>query len=118
MLPHETKKYLFDIAEACDLIAQFVKGRTFADYQSDPLLRSGVERQFGIIGEALKLALQNDPSLVASISNTTRIISFRNRLIHGYATVADEVVWGVLETNLPVLTREVKQLLEKDGGTS
>ncbi len=46
MQPHETKKYLFDIAEACDLIAQFVKGKTFADYQGDPLLRSGVERQF------------------------------------------------------------------------
>ncbi len=71
---------------------------------------------FWIIGEALKLALQHDPSLAASISNTTRIISFRNRLIHGYATIADEVVWGVLETNLPVLTREVKQLLKKDGG--
>ncbi len=73
---------------------------------------------FWIIGEALKMALQHDPSLAVSISNTTRIISFRNRLIHGYATIADEVVWGVLETNLPVLIREVKQLLKKDGGRS
>jgi uncharacterized protein with HEPN domain len=52
------------------------------------------------------------------ISNSSRIISFRNRLIHGYATIADEVVWGVLETNLPVLAREVKNLLEKAGDSS
>jgi uncharacterized protein with HEPN domain len=118
MQPHETKKYLFDIAEACDLIARFTDGKSFEDYHNDPLLRSAVERQFGIIGEALKMALQHDPQLAVSISNTTRIISFCNRLIHGYATIADEVVWGVLETNLPVLIREVKQLLKKDGGRS
>jgi len=52
-------------------------------------------------------AIRNNPSLAELISNSSRIISFRNRLIHGYATIADEVVWGVLETNLPVLIREV-----------
>jgi uncharacterized protein with HEPN domain len=114
MLPHETKKYFFDIAESCDLIAQFTAGKTLADYQSDPLLRSGVERQFEIIGEALSQAIRHDPTVAELISNTSRIISFRNRLIHGYATVADTVVWGVLETNLPVLTREVKAFLEKE----
>jgi len=114
MLPHETKKYFFDIAEACDLIAQFTTGKTLADYKMDPLLRSGVERQFEIIGEALNQAIQHDPSVSRQISNSTRIIAFRNRLIHGYATVAVEVVWGVIETNLPQLTQEVKQLLEKD----
>jgi len=47
------------------------------------------------------------------ISNSSSIISFRNRLIHGYATISDKVVWGVLETNLPTLNREVKAFLEK-----
>lgn len=112
MLPHETKKYFFDIAEASDLILQFTAGKTLADYQNDPLLRSGVERQFEIIGEALNQAIQYDPSVAELISNSSRIISFRNRLIHGYATISDHVVWGVLETNLPVLNREVKALLE------
>jgi len=114
MLPHETKKYFFDIAEACDLITQFTAGKTLADYQNDPLLRSGVERQFEIIGEALNQAIQHDPAVAELISNSSRIISFRNRLIHGYATIADPVVWGVLESNLPVLSREVKDLLDCD----
>ena len=118
MLPHEINKYLFDIAEACDLIEQFTRGKTFDDYQQDPLLRSGVERQFEIIGEALNRAIQNNPSLGNLISNSSRIISFRNRLIHGYATIANEVVWGVIETNLPVLSREIRELLEKTGDPS
>jgi len=37
MLPHETKKYLFDIAEACTLINQFIRDKTLAEYQNDPL---------------------------------------------------------------------------------
>ena len=115
MLPHETKKYFFDIAEACGLIAQFTAGKTFADYQNDPLLRSGVERQFEIVGEALCQAIRHDPRVAELISNSSRIISFRNRLIHGYSTISDNVVWGVLETNLPMLTREVKDFLENEG---
>jgi uncharacterized protein with HEPN domain len=77
-----------------------------------------VERQFEIVGESLIQAIRNDPSLAELISNTSRIISFRNQLIHGCATIADEVTGGVLETNLPVLTREVEDLLEKAGDSS
>lgn len=77
-----------------------------------------MERQFEIVGEALNQAIRNNPSLAELISNSSTIISFRNQLIHGYATIADEVAGGVLETNLPVLTREVKDLLEKAGDSS
>jgi uncharacterized protein with HEPN domain len=50
------------------------------------------------------------------ISDTSRIIAFRNRLIHTYASIADDVVWGVLEANLPTLEREVEALLREVGG--
>jgi len=103
MKPLEIRKYLFDILQACDLLKQFTAGKTFNDYTADPMLRSAVERQFEIIGEALNQVLQLDPSLEARISSTRRIIAFRNRLIHGYASIASEVVWGVLEANLATL---------------
>jgi len=112
--PPEIRKYLFDMAEACGLIESFVAGKSFDDYAADALLRSGVERQFEILGEALSRLLQIAPELSNRISDTRRIISFRNRLIHGYASVADEIVWGVIEANLEKLKDEVKLLLEED----
>ncbi len=103
----EIRKYLFDIQQACDLLLQFTAGKTFREYAASPLLRSAVERQFEIAGEALSQLLRLEPRLATRISDTRRIIAFRNRLIHGYDSLADEIVWGVLETNLPVLWREV-----------
>ena len=82
----------------------------------DGLLRSAVERQFEIVGEALRRAIQVEPSLTERITGTRRIIAFRNRLIHAYASVADEVVWGVIEGGLPVLMREVDDLLVEPPG--
>jgi len=112
MSRREVRKYLFDIRQACDLLIKFTKGRTLAHYSTDPMLRSAVERQFEVIGEALNQALRVDPQLSEQISDTARIIAFRNRLIHGYADISDETVWGVIETNLPALRGEVDRLLE------
>ena len=113
MKPPEVRKYLFDVAEACDLIAEFVSGKTFSDYQQDRMLRSAIERQFEIVGEALLGLLRIAPDLQKRVSDTRRIVAFRNRLIHGYASVADEVVWGVVETNLNLLRQEIAQLIEE-----
>jgi uncharacterized protein with HEPN domain len=107
-----TLKYLFDIAEGCRLLDQFTAGKALADYSADALLRSAVERQFEIIGEALRLAIREEPELAELISNSGRIIAFRNRLIHGYAGVLSDVVWGILETHVPTLSAEVAKLLE------
>ena len=109
----DVQKYLYDILQACDLLVRFTEGKTFADYAADALLRSGVERQFGVVGEALAQALRVDPGLAERIAGTRRIIAFRNRLVHGYASVVDEVVWGILETNVPALRRDVARLLEE-----
>jgi uncharacterized protein with HEPN domain len=78
------------------------------------MLRSAVERQFEIIGEALRLAILEEPRLASSISDSNRIVAFRNRLIHGYAGVLNDVVWGILDAALPTLRREVDALLGED----
>jgi uncharacterized protein with HEPN domain len=109
----EVRKYLFDILQACDHLESFTAGKDFRDYTADVMLRSAVERQFEILGEALRQALRLEPSLSGRISETSRIVAFRNRLIHGYASVSSEVVWGVLEGNLPTLRREVRSLLDE-----
>jgi uncharacterized protein with HEPN domain len=101
----DTRKFLFDVQAACKLISQFLTGKSFEDYVQDPLLRSGVERQFEIIGEAVNQMLRADPEI--ELKDAARIIAFRNYLIHGYSSVSDEAVWGIVKKNLPELAREV-----------
>ena len=86
-------------------------GKSFQTILPTPC--SAVERQFEIIGEALAQVLRLDPSLRSRISDSGRIIAFRNRLIHGYSSVSDDVVWGILEANLPSLQKEVAGLMKE-----
>lgn len=113
-MPRDPRAYLFDIRQACTLLDYFTHGKSLTDYQSDVLLRSAVERQFEIIGEALSQLVRVSPELGQQISNRRQIIGFRNRLIHAYAAIDDEVVWGVLEVSLPILKREIAELLGGD----
>ncbi len=108
----EAKKYLYDIQQAADLLHAFTAGRTLDDYEADAMLRSAVERQFMIVGEALAQLARLDESLVARISDYRRIIAFRNILVHAYAQVDDRLVWDVLAIELPTLRREVTALLQ------
>ncbi len=110
-MPLEPKKYLHDIRQAADLLADFTRGRTFADYARDAMLRAAVEREFEIIGEALSGLSRLDEGLASRISDHRQVIAFRNVLIHGYAEVDDRLVWDVVEGKLPTLRREVALLL-------
>ncbi len=110
----EARKYLFDIRSAADLLAEFLAGKSFVDYQRDAMLRAAVERQFEIIGEAVSQLARLDEELAARITNYRRVIAFRNILIHGYSDVDDGLVWDVVETNLPLLRHEVERLLNDE----
>jgi uncharacterized protein with HEPN domain len=110
----ESKKYLYDILQAAKRVQEFSQGKSFTDYEADALLRSAVERQFEIIGEALRQLGRDDPATGAQISELARIVAFRNILIHGYAHVDDRIVWDVLERKLPTLVSDVEALLAQD----
>jgi uncharacterized protein with HEPN domain len=114
----ESKKYLYDIAQAVARALDFVAGKSFAAYDADLMLRSAVERQLEIVGEALTQLARIDPTTAAHITEHRRIIAFRNILIHGYAEIDQRIVWGVLETKLPTLRREAESLLglDSEGG--
>jgi uncharacterized protein with HEPN domain len=51
MSPRDVRAYLFDIAEACQLVLVFTETKSAGDYAGDPMLRSAVERQLEIAGE-------------------------------------------------------------------
>ena len=112
-MPPEVLKFLHDIEQACELVAQFTAGKTFESYRADAQLRSAVERQFIIIGEALQQALRAMPDLSDSITDSRRIINFRNVMVHGYALIVSDTVWGVVEHSLPILEAEVRALIAR-----
>ena len=75
------------------------------------MLRSAVERQFSILGEALSRLAKDHPEAAASIPDRAQIIAFRNILVHGYASVDDRIVWGVIENHLARLRSAVTKAL-------
>lgn len=88
-----------------------LRGKAFDQYIADELLRSAVERQFSIIGEALSRLARDHPDVAASIPDRAQIIAFRNILVHGYASVDDRIVWGVIENHLGPLRNAVGKAL-------
>jgi uncharacterized protein with HEPN domain len=112
-MPLDVKVYLHDIRRACEVIESFVIEKSFDDYQNDLLLRSGVERQLGIIGEALNQAAKVQPVLSEKITDFRQIIDFRNLLIHAYTKVSAPMVWGTVQKDLSVLREEVERVLSE-----
>jgi uncharacterized protein with HEPN domain len=105
------KKRLFDALRACEAIAAFTSETTFAEYEKDLMRRSAVERQLEIIGEALRQADKADQSVADRIAALPEIVALRNRVIHGYDSVDDEIVWDIVQTNIPPLTHQLRGVL-------
>ncbi len=76
------------------------------------MLKSAIERQFEIVGEALNRLYKREPELTVEIQDYQKIISFRNMLIHGYDVVEDRVVWDIISKYLPNLYDYVVGLLK------
>ncbi len=110
-MPRSLRAYLWDLERAANNILVFTHGKQLSDYQNDVMLQAAVERNFEVIGEALSQALRCFPEIAGRITNDQLMIAFRNRLIHGYATVKHELVWDIVRTDLPRLRQEAAELL-------
>ena len=110
----EVFAHLHDIVQAGTAVKKFVDGRTIDDYTSDEQLRSAVERKCEIMGEALNRIHRDEPTLLQHIRDHRDIISFRNILIHGYDTIDDLIVWGVIEEGLDNLIKDAEALLHTE----
>lgn len=104
------RKYLSDILMAIGLIEEFTAGITdFNMYDSDRKTQSAVERQLGIIGEALNHFRRFEPEI--QIENDKQIVAFRNRLIHAYDNLDNSIIWAILSRHILPLKIEVEKLL-------
>ncbi len=106
------KKYLSDIFISIELVESFIKDvNTYDQYTSDLKTKSAIERQLGIIGEAVNKYLGEPDSI--ELSNSRMIVNFRNRLIHSYDNIDDSIVWSIVARYLQPLKREVISLISK-----
>jgi uncharacterized protein with HEPN domain len=106
---------LWDVLTAAQLIQEFVAAKTWDEYASDVLLRSAVERQFEVAGEAMGVLRRHDPALAARVPNAHKMVGMRNVLIHGYAQVNNETVWHAATTDLDAVVASVRALLAEIG---
>jgi uncharacterized protein with HEPN domain len=104
-------KCLFDIKYAIDEIDSFFINREkqFSDYSNDVILKRAIERDLEIIGEAMNRILREDPDF--SVENARRIVGLRNQIIHGYDSVSDENIWGIVINHIPKLKVEINHLI-------
>ena len=109
-----TKKRLLDAFSACQAIESFVADHAFAEYEQNLMLRSAVERQFEIIGEALHQAEVDDPEVTGRLPEMRRIVGMRNRIIHGYDSVDDELLWQAIQKNIPPLRKHLEEIFAED----
>lgn len=110
-MQRDPRAYLWDARRAAVLVSEFVADRSWAHYQTDPMLRSAVERQFEIVGEALGQLRRTAPDLAACVPDLPRIVAFRNVLIHGYAAIDDRLVWEVATERVAPLIAVIDGLL-------
>lgn len=102
--------WLFDIKTSIEEIeSYFPNGKVFQQYQDDLKTKRAVERNIEIIGESMSRILKIEPKI--KISNSRKIVDARNKIIHGYDEISNDVIWGIVVNNLPVLKNEVERLL-------
>ena len=116
-MPRDPRAYLWDAREAAGHAVEFVSGKSFEEFQHELLLRSAVERQLEILGEALSQLAKVAPELAKQVPDLGRIVAFRNILIHGYAVVNHDLVWRAIHENLPDLLAVLDRLLGASGPT-
>lgn len=104
--------YLEDILEAIDRIQVYVQDVTREDFETDRMRIDAVIRNLEIIGEAVKQVPDSVQEKYPSIA-WRKIAGLRDILIHKYFDVNLEVVWSVVQSNIPILKIEIQQILRE-----
>jgi uncharacterized protein with HEPN domain len=104
-------KYLFDIHSSIETLQIHLRLiNDFNAFRDNITIKRAVERELEIIGEAVKRIIDTDSNI--EITESRKIIALRNRIIHGYDSIDDAVIWNVILTNIPTLKEEIEKFIE------
>jgi len=109
----EIKTWLYDILTAIQEIESFLADQSTSTQlqQTDLKTKRAIERNIEIIGEAMSRILLKDESI--KLSNSRKIVDTRNRIIHGYDSVSDDIIQSIILQHLPLLKSEAAGLLQE-----
>lgn len=108
----EIKTWLSDIRQAIAEINDFLPDKkNFFQFQNDLKTKRAIERNVEIIGEAANRIFKKQPEI--EITDIKKIIITRNRIIHGYDSVSDDIIWAIVVKHLSKLEAEINNLLNK-----
>lgn len=108
----EIKVWLADIKQAIDEKNDFLPDKKdFFNFKNDLKTKRAVERNIEIIGEAVSRILKYDQNF--SLEHARKIVDTRNRIIHGYDSVSEEIIWSIVVRDLPILEHAVNELLNQ-----
>ncbi|MBL7782899.1 MAG: DUF86 domain-containing protein [Saprospiraceae bacterium] len=111
-MQEEINVWLEDIERAMLEINDFLPAsRNFLEFKKDIKTKRAVERNIEIIGEAMSRILALYPDIL--ITDSRKIVDTRNRIIHGYDSVSDDVIWLIVIRYLPILESEIRAIKEK-----
>jgi uncharacterized protein with HEPN domain len=107
---HRDAAELLDMLTAARAITSFVAGKTYAQYEQDLLLRSAVERQIEIVGEAARGVSDAFKSAHPQLPWRS-IMAQRHRLAHEYGEIDDHLIWTVATVHIPALIIQLEPLV-------
>lgn len=108
-MDNRVKQYLFDIEQSISDVKSYISAvNSLQEYENDKLIRRAVERELEIIGEALNRILKIDGNI--GISNARKIVSLRNKIIHGYDEVDKVIIYTVATKHLDILKGDIERL--------
>lgn len=108
----KVRTWLADIKQAIKEIDTFLPDKAdFLKFKEDLKTKRAIERNIEIIGEAINRIIKENPRV--RITNARKIVDTRNRIIHGYDTVSEDIIWAIVIRELPLLEIEIDQLIAK-----
>jgi len=112
----DDRVYLRHIHDAILRVERHLGGVSWDQFSQSELVQDAVVRQLEIIGEAAR-SLSADFRQAHHQVPWSQIVGMRNRLIHTYFQVDLSIVWEIARIDLPLLKKQVEDLLESDAGT-
>ncbi|WP_339706153.1 DUF86 domain-containing protein [Algoriphagus aquimarinus] len=106
-------KYILDIQSILGEIEEIKirVGNNFINYKNDFIVKRAVERDLEIIGEAVKKLTEQNPSIY--LSSVKKIIGLRNMISHAYDAIDDELIWAIIQKDIPILQEEIQNLKDQ-----